>query len=449
MIPFLLDLTFRGTLVTIVVLVLDWLLTQKMQPRLRRAWWILAALAWLLPLRLPEIPREFSLPLPSISKGAEVLRVFPASAASKTTSTVRSFDMRWIEIIGAVWITGTIGGLFVIVVRTIQTTRRWSGKRLCSNSELIDLLEDCKSDAGVTAPIVLVLTSSVSTPILLGCLRPRILLPQVLVDSVSRKQLRSILLHELAHFRSADIPINWLFGFAMAIHWFNPFVYLASRRWRIYCEIAADAAALRWMRPDARVDYGEALIIALGQTHETSIPQGALALGESFESLKERIRLVGSGGGRARMATLVAMVSVILAVFVAMPSQATEVLATDPIEAKSLASTAAFKWLKVIDDGSSNESWDTASQNFKTFFTLDQWGRNCAMITAWGKCESRRLVAANYDPKVKGANGEPVELVTVKYESSFAKLGARLERVSVVKESDGQWRVFSMFVSAK
>ena len=388
MIPFLLDLTLRGGTVTAAVLVLDCALTKYMRPRWRRAWWILAALAWLVPIRLPNVPTELELPLPTIAASphaewgsSEVWIARPAN----------TLGVKQDEVLGALLLAGTFAALTATLVRTVCVARRWNSERLCSNPEILELLEDCKSDSGVTAPIGLVLTTSVSTPVLLGWLRPRILLPQILLKSASRKQLRAILLHELAHFHSADIPVNWLFSIAMALHWFNPVVYLASWRWRKYCEFAADASALDWMPCETREDYGKALITALKNTHELPVPKGALALGESFEGLKERIRLVASEGTRTRMAFLSGLVAFAVVVFVALPSRGSVVLAEDPLATKSAAIAFSDKWLENLDDGKCRESWSSLSPQFQKVFTVNQWNRVCATELAWANAESARL----------------------------------------------------------
>jgi beta-lactamase regulating signal transducer with metallopeptidase domain len=185
MIPLLLDLTLRGSFVTAVVLVLDWSLTSQMHPSWRRAWWILVPLAWLVPLRLPKIPSELQLPLPAIVRTAGALPEHIVSTPSAVVGASNSMRAPWTEIIGIILAAGTFTALVTTVHRTVRTTRRWSGERLCTDPYILNLLEDCKSDAGVTAPIGLIVTSSVSTPVLLGWLRPRILLPQALITSVN------------------------------------------------------------------------------------------------------------------------------------------------------------------------------------------------------------------------------------------------------------------------
>jgi len=48
------------------------------------------------------------------------------------------------------------------------------------------------------------------------------------------RQLRSVLLHELAHVKRCDVAAQWLIQIAVALHWFNPLVWIAA--WRLHAE---------------------------------------------------------------------------------------------------------------------------------------------------------------------------------------------------------------------
>ena len=75
---------------------------------------------------------------------------------------------------------------------------------------LLQPMEDCKQEAGITAPIGMVVSAHVSAPAILGWLRPRILLPS-LISSLSRAQFVRIRSTN-STFRSLDILLyNWLF----------------------------------------------------------------------------------------------------------------------------------------------------------------------------------------------------------------------------------------------
>jgi beta-lactamase regulating signal transducer with metallopeptidase domain len=87
-----------------------------------------------------------------------------------------------------------------------------------TEGKVLDLLEDCKEEMGVRTPLTLVETPSVSSPSLLGFIRPRLLLPPGLTQSFSAVELRYVFLHELAHLKRSDIALNWLISFVLVLH---------------------------------------------------------------------------------------------------------------------------------------------------------------------------------------------------------------------------------------
>jgi beta-lactamase regulating signal transducer with metallopeptidase domain len=217
---------------------------------------------------------------------------FPAAARMRSAGAnnpvlfVHSTD--WMATVRWVWLAGALGYVGLVIVRTIRVQRRWSAIRLSTDPTVLDLLEDCKREAGVTAPIGLVVSPLVSTLAILGWLRPRILIPVDLASVLSRERLRAVLLHELAHFHYADVPATWLFTLARALHWFNPVAHFACAGWFRFREEAADEAAMRWMREPTGRNYGEVLLQALHPAIGAA-PFGALGIGESIRHLEKRL----------------------------------------------------------------------------------------------------------------------------------------------------------------
>ncbi|NLA86251.1 MAG: hypothetical protein GX847_02995, partial [Clostridiales bacterium] len=69
----------------------------------------------------------------------------------------------------------------------------------------------------------LVRSGFVKTPMLLGLLRPVIILPPVsYIRSGGADDLRDILRHELIHYRRRDLLYKWFAMLVTCLHWFNP-----------------------------------------------------------------------------------------------------------------------------------------------------------------------------------------------------------------------------------
>lgn len=93
-------------------------------------------------------------------------------------------------------------------------------------------------------------------PFVLGMIRPRIYLPAHL----SQQERASVVAHERAHIRRGDHwwkPLGFL---VLAVHWFNPVVWLG---YVLFCrdlELACDESVIRSMDREERADYSQALL---------------------------------------------------------------------------------------------------------------------------------------------------------------------------------------------
>src|SRR5688572_27007827 len=106
----------------------------------------------------------------------------------------------------------------------------------------------------------LVQTSSIDSPGLFDCLRPKLLLPSGIINQLSPIELRHVLMHELAHLKRADLWTNLAMTVAHALHWFNPLVWLLLRKLRLERELACDAIALNYSQKEEQRSYGETIL---------------------------------------------------------------------------------------------------------------------------------------------------------------------------------------------
>ncbi|MEO8351303.1 MAG: M56 family metallopeptidase, partial [Chthoniobacteraceae bacterium] len=94
-------------------------------------------------------------------------------------------------------------------------------------------LQAASAQLGLRQRITLLLDEKRTIPVVWGVFRPRLLLPAE-AREWGEGQLRSVLLHELAHIRRRDPLGQWLTQIACALHWWNPLVWLAA--WRLHVE---------------------------------------------------------------------------------------------------------------------------------------------------------------------------------------------------------------------
>lgn len=98
--------------------------------------------------------------------------------------------------------------------------------------------------------------AAISSPFLLGYLRPRIYLPVGLAPG----DMEHILAHERAHIRRLDHWTKLVLFLCLAVHWFNPLVWAAYILLCRDMEMACDEAVIRDMPLERRKDYSRALV---------------------------------------------------------------------------------------------------------------------------------------------------------------------------------------------
>ncbi|HWQ58429.1 MAG TPA: M56 family metallopeptidase [Clostridia bacterium] len=99
-------------------------------------------------------------------------------------------------------------------------------------------------------------TDAIETPFVFGIFRPRIYLPIGLGEA----QKRYVLLHERVHIRRGDYIVKPLALLALAVHWFNPVVWLAFRLMNLDLEMSCDERVIRNFTREETADYGEVLL---------------------------------------------------------------------------------------------------------------------------------------------------------------------------------------------
>ena len=273
----LLNLSISASWLVLAVLVLR--LISKRSPKwMNVLLWGIVALRLVLPFSIESalslIPSAEtvspvavqSAPAPTITSGVSVIdnAVNPSLSehfAAVPTASVNPLYV-WTEIAGWVWLIGLGAMLLYALVSYLRLRRRVS----------------------VSLPVQdhIYLCDAISSPFILGVVKPHIYLPSGL-DEVQRQ---NVLSHEQAHLARRD---HWWkpLGFALlAVYWFNPVLWLAYALLCRDIELACDERVIRTMDESAVKTYSTVLLAC-------SMPRKAvitcpLAFGEV--GVKERVK---------------------------------------------------------------------------------------------------------------------------------------------------------------
>lgn len=154
---------------------------------------------------------------------------------------------------------------------------------------------------------------AVVEPMLIGALRPRVLVPLDFEQRYDAEEREFVLAHERAHMRRGDTLVN-AFGAAwLCVFWFNPLMFWAMRLLRFDQDLACDAAVLAAAGKGRRGRYAEALLKAQ-LAGEAALPLPLACHWRSVHPLRRRIaELKRPAVGRMRHAIGILCVAALVA----------------------------------------------------------------------------------------------------------------------------------------
>lgn len=131
-------------------------------------------------------------------------------------------------------------------------------------------------------------TESRAGPVVVGVLRPRIVLPADFARRFTPEERALVLAHEQGHLARRDPMVNAIAVLVRSLGWFNPFVHIAAAALRIDQELACDARVLAETR--ASRCYAGAMLKSHGVQLES--PLGCAWPDQGFHPLKIRLAML-------------------------------------------------------------------------------------------------------------------------------------------------------------
>lgn len=141
----------------------------------------------------------------------------------------------------------------------------------------------------ISRKVVFKISEKISVPMVKGFLKPTIILPISAITGLTRVQLESIIIHELAHIKRNDYLIN-LFQIATnKILFFNPFIKLINKEITLYRENSCDDIVM--LHGYDKTQYSKALL-QLELARKTQEEEYALCLNATNgnKALLQRIK---------------------------------------------------------------------------------------------------------------------------------------------------------------
>ncbi len=224
----------------------------------------------------------------SIATDVSATRLDSASSTWATWEFVKSWPLYLVFF--AFWVLGFFC-LVYRLLRSFHAVDRISQKSKPLQPQELELVKSLiTSDPSHSLTLNFRTSGDINSPMLAGISNPTVLLPDGFLQKLSAEQVRSVLVHEFAHFSRGDLVANFVQKVFVAIFWFHPLVHSLDRMLDRAREEICDNHVLNQNSP---INYSE-ILLKLGKLYgansKVSIPSHTAVgiLGSSW-NLEQRI----------------------------------------------------------------------------------------------------------------------------------------------------------------
>jgi beta-lactamase regulating signal transducer with metallopeptidase domain len=294
----LLTASFRASALVLVVLAIQFVFRRQLAAGARYALWLPVLIVLLTPV-LPQSRWSIE----NVFKASEkpvlmplIVQVTPTTDFAPIIENTAPSDtpLDWPKIGLAAWMGIATAILLIAGFSFFRTLRRYQRSRLPMSEEWNAQIAQLAREIGLPRAPKVWISSAVTSPAVTGVLRPVLLLPAGFEQDFTPGEARLILQHELTHLKRHDLPLNALLCVLMALHWFNPLLWIAFYKARLDREAACDAQVLENAPPQRRVEYGHALLKAQTAFAPLQLSLGFVGLFQRGAALRSRIQSIAS-----------------------------------------------------------------------------------------------------------------------------------------------------------
>ena len=253
----LLKTSLSGGILILLVIILRFLLNEKLPKRTFSLLWDIVLLRLLIPF---DLPFKYGIAVPVINTTSSASNIhkgiiklpagtenpFPSQAVNNTNN---------INIPVLIWITVMIILLIIFTFLYLKEYRKIQESLPLSLTQANYL----RQLADIPLKTGLLVSDRIATPLTFGILHPKIVFPKLFKTEKSI-YLKYIIIHELIHIKRADNLRKIILLSAVCIHWFNPLVWIMYILFNHDLELSCDEKVLSVFGSSAKKDYALALI---------------------------------------------------------------------------------------------------------------------------------------------------------------------------------------------
>ncbi|SNS85541.1 Signal transducer regulating beta-lactamase production, contains metallopeptidase domain [Anaerovirgula multivorans] len=275
-----LNMSITASVVAIIIMILRRIFKNKLPKTFTYGLWAIVLIRLLIPFSFSSMFSLFNVMLtPSINNTTNIIQYVPLDIGMMHTPAIdigggvinqqiNSFlppatpynsanPMQIIMfILSAIWIMIGLGMFLFSSIIYLITVNRLKTATLYHNNNLID---KCSEKINLRKDVGVYMSDRISTPVVCGFIRPRIILPLSIANNNSI-ELEYIITHELIHIKRYDYIIKPFSLILLYIHWFNPLMWLSYILAYKDMELSCDERVLSASNKDIRSEYATALL---------------------------------------------------------------------------------------------------------------------------------------------------------------------------------------------
>ncbi len=223
---------------------------------------------------------------PTVAVAPQVEQSVPAKISNDV--------FRWRHALAVLWLFGLVFSSLRMLDGLITIWRLKRNAQPIEDAALVQLFATVHAQLELKKPVAFRSTNQVIQPLIVGWLKPMVIVPAGMLTGMAPAHIEAVLAHELIHVRRHDYLVLWLQSLLETLFFFHPVVWWISGRLRIEREYCTDADTVA--ATDDKLTYVRALTIL-----EEQKIAWRMSLSMQDGKLVDRIRrLTGSSEKRSR-----------------------------------------------------------------------------------------------------------------------------------------------------
>ncbi len=237
------------------------------------------------------------------------------------------------EMIFMIWAIGMLAALAINLVRICRFRRGIKSQKPVIDGEILKMLYIGGNKLGIHLLIRVYECRGIDSPITSGTFRPKILLPEGLLDAIGTNKTELILFHEMAHIKRRDVLKNHLWLLAKIIYWFNPLIYLGNNAYLEDIELACDDMVLKRHNHAQVLEYSQGLLDVIRMTQGGIKTPAVISFCKDKSKIRKRVENMLKPTKKSKWMTLITIIVTMVLIVGCFTTACTQSGAEEPVKA--------------------------------------------------------------------------------------------------------------------